>query len=187
MEPYDTCFERFGAHLQPRVEVVTLGVMAQDRAVAILKTRDMAETIRWYMAAGFVLREHFPGRDPTWCELARDDLVVQFLAGDTPWAGTPAMTGLLYVYPASVDAVHDELSGVINLEWGLEDRDWGDVNWCCGTRTATSSRSLRTPPTRRRRGEDRHGAHSHPAIANYVIVPTCHSVYTSRVSSSAQV
>lgn len=105
--------------------VVTLGAMAQDRAVAILKTRDMTETIRWYTAAGFVLRDHLPGRDPTWCELARDDLVVQFLAGDTPWAGTPAMTGCLYVYPASVDAVHDELSGVINLEWGLEDRDWG--------------------------------------------------------------
>ena len=105
--------------------VVTLGAMAQDRAVAILKTQDMAETIRWYTAAGFVLRDHFPGPDPTWCELARDDLVVQFLAGDTPWAGTPAMTGCLYVYPASVDAVHDELSGVINLEWGVEDRDWG--------------------------------------------------------------
>ena len=39
--------------------------------------------------------------------------------------GHPGMTGCLYVYPASVDAVHDELSGVINLEWGLEDRDWG--------------------------------------------------------------
>ena len=35
------------------------------------------------------------------------------------------MTGCLYVYPASVHAVHDELTGVINLEWGVEDRDWG--------------------------------------------------------------
>jgi len=104
---------------------VTLGAMFQDRAVAILKTQDMAETIRWYTAAGFELRDQFPGDDPTWCEVARDDLVVQFLAGDTPWPGAPSMTGCLYIYPASVAAIHAELSGVIDLEWGIEDRDWG--------------------------------------------------------------
>jgi uncharacterized glyoxalase superfamily protein PhnB len=66
-----------------------------------------------------------PSSEPTWCELARGDLVIQFLAGDAPWPGTPGMTGCLYIYTQSVDAVHDELSGVIDLEWGIEARDWG--------------------------------------------------------------
>jgi len=99
--------------------------MVGDRAVAILKTDDMAETIRWYLAAGFELRDQFPGGDPTWCELARDGLVLQFLTGETPWPGTPTMTGCLYLYPTSVVAVHEELRDVIDLEWGIEDRDWG--------------------------------------------------------------
>ncbi len=99
--------------------------MVEDRAVAILKTDDMAETIRWYHAAGFELRDQAPDTDPTWCELARDGLIVQFLAGETPWPGSPALTGCLYVYPKSVDAVHDELSRVIDIEWGIEEREWG--------------------------------------------------------------
>jgi hypothetical protein len=35
------------------------------------------------------------------------------------------MTGCLYIHPLSVTAVHDELRGVIDLGWGVEDRDWG--------------------------------------------------------------
>ena len=31
-----------------------------DRAAAILKTHEMAETIRWYAAAGFDVRDRFP-------------------------------------------------------------------------------------------------------------------------------
>jgi catechol 2,3-dioxygenase-like lactoylglutathione lyase family enzyme len=100
--------------------------MADEGAAhVILKTLDMAETIRWYTAVGFELRDRFPETDPTWCEVARDDLVVQFLGGDTPWPGVPVMTGCLYIHPLSVTAVHDELRGVIDLGWGVEDRDWG--------------------------------------------------------------
>lgn len=39
--------------------------------------------------------------------------------------GRPALTGCLYIHPPSVTAVHDELRGVIDLEWGVEERDWG--------------------------------------------------------------
>jgi hypothetical protein len=76
-------------------------------------------------ATGFELRDQFPDSGPAWCELARDDLVVQFLSGETPWPGAPAMTGCLYIHPPSVTAVHDELRGTIDLEWSVEDRDWG--------------------------------------------------------------
>ena len=99
--------------------------MVNGRAHIILKTLDIRETIRWYTASGFELRDQFPSSEPTWCELMRGDLVIQFLAGDTPWPGTPTMTGCLYVYSPNVAAVHDELSGVIDLEWGIEDREWG--------------------------------------------------------------
>jgi catechol 2,3-dioxygenase-like lactoylglutathione lyase family enzyme len=99
--------------------------MVEGAAHLILKTLDMAETIRWYTATGFELRDQFPDSGPAWCELARDDLVVQFLSGETPWPGAPAMTGCLYIHPPSVTAVHDELRGTIDLEWGIEDRDWG--------------------------------------------------------------
>jgi|RhiMethySRZTD1v2_1073278.scaffolds.fasta_scaffold122471_4 hypothetical protein len=72
--------------------------MAEGVANVILKTLDMAETIRWYTSVGLELRNRFPDTEPAWCELARDDLVVQFLSGGTPWPGVPAMTGCLYLH-----------------------------------------------------------------------------------------
>jgi hypothetical protein len=37
--------------------------------------------------------------------------------------GTPNRT--VYLYPTSVVAVHEELRDVIDLEWGIENRDCG--------------------------------------------------------------
>ena len=67
----------------------------------ILTTEDLASTIEWYQRAGFEVRGTFPEDAPTWCEVARDDLAVQFLAGENKvnsvgtlplgiagWAGT---------------------------------------------------------------------------------------------------
>lgn len=99
--------------------------MSQEGARVILKTLNMAETIRWYTTAGFQLRDRFPDIEPHWCEVARDDLVLQFLSGQTPWPEAPVMTGCLYIHPASVTAVHDELRGVFDLDWEVEERDWG--------------------------------------------------------------
>jgi len=99
--------------------------MNERAAQVILKTLDMAETIRWYTMVGFQLRHRFPDIEPRWCEVERDGLVLQFLEGETPWPEAPVMTGCLYVHPPSVTAVHDELRGVIDLEWGVEERDWG--------------------------------------------------------------
>jgi hypothetical protein len=76
--------------------------------------------------AGFELRGQVRevGKS-TWCELARDGLVVQFLGGDTPWEGPPALTGCLYVYPVDVDAVYADVKDSLKPEWGIEERDWG--------------------------------------------------------------
>jgi hypothetical protein len=51
--------------------------MAEVAAGVILKTLDMAVTIRWYTAAGFELRDRFPDTEPTWC-----DTLVRYAGND---------------------------------------------------------------------------------------------------------
>jgi hypothetical protein len=38
--------------------------MVKDRAHIILKTLDIGETIQWYTASGFELRDQFPAANP---------------------------------------------------------------------------------------------------------------------------
>lgn len=92
-----------------------------SRPAAILKSSDIAATADWYLRAGFDVRVD----GTTWCEVARDGLVLQFLAGATPWAGPPGLTGCVYVHVDDVDAVAAQLHGRVDAEWGVEDRDWG--------------------------------------------------------------
>jgi catechol 2,3-dioxygenase-like lactoylglutathione lyase family enzyme len=95
------------------------------RVSAILKVSDMPATLAWYRAAGFDIRDAFPPEEPTWCEVARDGLVLQFLAGQTPWEADPILTGSFYLYPQSVDAVYEEIGGSVECPWGIEEREWG--------------------------------------------------------------
>lgn len=75
---------------------------------------------------GFTVRARTPDAGaPEWCELARDDLAVQFVSGDRPWLEPPAFTGSLYVHPHRVQAVLDDLDPTIHTEWGVEVRPWG--------------------------------------------------------------
>jgi hypothetical protein len=99
---------------------------ARPHVVAILKTLDIQSTIEWYLAAGFELTGRHPENGvPTWCEVHRDGLVVQFLTGDTPWPGPPTMTGTLYVHPPSVQGVYDQIKERVIPSWGPEVREWG--------------------------------------------------------------
>ncbi len=95
------------------------------QACAILKTNDLVGTMVWYEAVGFAVHGSFPDSEPTWCEVGRDDLVLQFLGGDTPWEGQPRLTGCFYVHPGDVRAVYDEIKDDIECEWGVEERPWG--------------------------------------------------------------
>ena len=82
--------------------------MPDDKVSAILKTEDVPATIEWYTRIGFRLREVFPDTgEPTWCELSRDGVVLEFLGGETPWPEPPAFTGT--IYPKSVDALYEEI------------------------------------------------------------------------------
>ena len=49
----------------------------------------------------------------------------QFHSGDTPWAGFPRSRGCLYVHPASVALVHEQVRASVRFEWGVEEREWG--------------------------------------------------------------
>lgn len=97
-----------------------------ERVNVMLKSEDMAATIAWYERAGFEIRGRFPDEgDPTWLEVGRDGVVLQFLGGETPWAEPPTLTGTIYLYPESVRAVHEQIRGEIEPAWGPEAREWG--------------------------------------------------------------
>jgi hypothetical protein len=101
-------------------------IVPDEKVSAILKTEDVSDTIEWYTGVGFRLRGVFPETgEPTWCELARDGVVLQFLGGETPWPGPPAVTGTLYFYPESVDALYEEIKDHTPPAWGPEVRDRG--------------------------------------------------------------
>ena len=99
--------------------------MDEPQVAVILKALDVSATMEWYQLVGFEVRASFPEPEPTWVELARDGLVIQFLSGETPWSAPPALTGCLYVHPGSVQAVHDEIKDRVSCPWGVEERPWG--------------------------------------------------------------
>jgi uncharacterized glyoxalase superfamily protein PhnB len=101
--------------------------MADERVTAILKSDDVPATVAWYRRVGFEVREVFPDEQtPTFCEVAREGVVLRFLGGDeAPWPGPPGFTGTIYLHPGSVDAVFEEIREHVEPAWGPEDRDWG--------------------------------------------------------------
>lgn len=76
---------------------------------AILKAIDIARTIEWYRQVGFDIREVFPEEgEPTWCELSRDGVILQFLGGDetpriAPIVQQVADLGLVILGQAPID------------------------------------------------------------------------------------
>ena len=99
---------------------------SEGRVSVMLKAEDMDATVAWYERVGFEVRGRAPDTGtPSWLELECDGLVLQFLSGDTPWPEPPLLTGTLYVYPTSVDEVHERIRDEIEPAWGPEDREWG--------------------------------------------------------------
>jgi uncharacterized glyoxalase superfamily protein PhnB len=92
---------------------------------AILKVTDMERTVGWYTAAGFKVRGRVDDEAMNWCEVSHGQTVIQFLAGETPWAGEPCFTGCLYVNVNDIEAVFSALAEPVVSEWGIEDRPWG--------------------------------------------------------------
>lgn len=101
--------------------------MEEPRRVSVmLKTTNMPATLEWYQRVGFEVLGRFPETgEPTWCEVTRDGVILQFLGGDTPWPDPPILTGTLYFYPESVSALFDEIKEYTTPAWGPEVREWG--------------------------------------------------------------
>jgi hypothetical protein len=123
-----------------------MGREADAQPVAILKATDIRRTIEWYTAAGFELRGLNPPDMPTWCELARDGLAVQFLSGATPWDGKPAFTGCLYLYRQASTLCTKKFVTASTANRALRNVNGAHESWCCAIRTATGSRSPNPPP-----------------------------------------
>lgn len=100
--------------------------MSRESVSAILKTTDVARTIEWYRRVGFEIRDVFPtSGEPTWCEVSRDGVVLQFLGGETPWPEPPTFTGTFYFRPESVEAFYEQIKDHTAPAWGPEVRAWG--------------------------------------------------------------
>jgi hypothetical protein len=68
----------------------------------------------------------YPDTDePTWCEVSRDGVILQFLGGETPWPGPPAFTGTFYFHPENVEGLYEQIKDHIPPAWGNVVRDWG--------------------------------------------------------------
>lgn len=97
------------------------------RVVPALLVKDMNETLAFYRKLGFELSGCHPDqRNPTWAEVKRDGVVLQFHI--EPPRGTraePVFTGTLYFYPESVDALADELRTRVEFAWGPEVMEYG--------------------------------------------------------------
>jgi len=61
----------------------------------------------------------------SWCEVARDGTVIQFIAGETPWPSEPCFSGCLYVHVDDIDRAFADLREPAVSEWEIEEREWG--------------------------------------------------------------
>lgn len=105
-----------------------MAVKLGNRCVASLLVGDMRRTIDFYtQKLGFTQTGFYPiESDPEWTELRRDDVAIHFYT-DAPHATRyePALSGTLYFYPESVEALAAEWQGKVEFAWGPEVMDYG--------------------------------------------------------------
>ena len=97
------------------------------RLVPALLVRDMQKTLAFYRTLGFELKRCHPNHlAPTWAEVARGSIVLQFHTD--PPHGTPRepiCSGTFYIFPESVMKLADELRGRVEFAWGPEVMEYG--------------------------------------------------------------
>jgi uncharacterized glyoxalase superfamily protein PhnB len=76
---------------------------------------------------GFVQTGYYPiESDPIRTEVRRDGVAIILFSEAMHTRGdSPTFTGLLYVFPESVDRLADELRSKVPFAWGPEDTDFG--------------------------------------------------------------
>lgn len=91
------------------------------RVVPTLLVADMHQSLEFYVnTLGFEQTGYYPiESEPTVTEIRRDDAILHLFT-DSPHATfqTPALSGIIYFHPESVDMLADELRGKVEFEWG---------------------------------------------------------------------
>ena len=92
-----------------------------------LRCLDIGQTRAFYVdRLGFTLSGAWPATEPTWIEVSRDGITLQFSA--EPCQGepdAPVMSGVLYFRPDSVRDVASALSSDVDVAWGPEVMPYG--------------------------------------------------------------
>lgn len=99
-----------------------------SRLVPSLMVHDVEASLAFYSAVlGFdVCGRHEDGQGLAWAEVRRDAIVLQFMRG--PICGlpeAPVLTGTLYFFPESVDAIAEQVAGQAEVAWGPELMPYG--------------------------------------------------------------
>ncbi len=97
------------------------------RLTPALLVRDMDQTLSFYKLLGFEQTGGPPeSTSATWSEVRRDSIVLQFhTEAPSGTLATPSLSGTLYMYPESVEALADEFRGKVEFVWGSEVMEYG--------------------------------------------------------------
>lgn len=99
-----------------------------QRVLPCLLVSNMRQTLDFYVGLlGFTQTGYFPiESDPLRTEVRRDGVALIFFAESIRGLGDePAQSGLLYLFPESVDRLAAELRGKVPFLWGPEDTEFG--------------------------------------------------------------
>jgi catechol 2,3-dioxygenase-like lactoylglutathione lyase family enzyme len=98
------------------------------RVLPALLVTDMRKTLDFYVdLLGFVQTGYYPiESDPIRTEVRRDGVAIILFTEAIRLAGeTPTFTGVLYIFPESVDRLAAEFRGKVPFQWGPEDTEFG--------------------------------------------------------------
>lgn len=107
---------------------LTMQTHLGNRVLPCLLASDMRATLEFYLERlGFVQTGYYPiESDPIRTEVRRDGVAIILITEVVHSPGeTPAFTGMLYIFPESVDRLADELRGKVPFAWGPEDTEFG--------------------------------------------------------------
>jgi catechol 2,3-dioxygenase-like lactoylglutathione lyase family enzyme len=91
-----------------------------------LKTKDLAQTIRFYVELlGFVVDSQWPADNPTDCILDNGQVHLAFSTDPHNRYPAPGLTGQLWIDVDNVMSLHSNLIGKVTIEWGPEVYSYG--------------------------------------------------------------
>jgi catechol 2,3-dioxygenase-like lactoylglutathione lyase family enzyme len=99
-----------------------------NRVLPCLFVADMRRSLDFYIdVLGFTQTGYYPiESEPIRTEVRRDGVaIILFSEGRHLDVITPALSGVLYIFPESVDKLVDELRGKVPFAWGPENTEFG--------------------------------------------------------------